>query len=447
MIGWRGPALAGLGLADATLLWWGGGGTPALQLMAVLAGAAAGSVALLWLALQRRFEHLPLWWVLGLALLLRIVAAQAMPLLEDDHYRYLWDGFRTATTLDPYRLPPLAYFGNPDLAPRWQDILGGINHPDIPTLYGPVLQGLFAAAYAIAPGKVGALQALLVVVDLACLALLVQQRVGTRWVLAYALHPLILKEAIASAHPDGLVALWLLLALVYWQRRGAARIGMRIDIRIGVRIGVLMALAVGTKVAALVVLPLFLIGRGWRAAACTAAAFSITLLALYLPFIAGGGSEGAGLLVFGTQWRFNPLLYRVVEVLLSPTSARAAAAVLIVLGVAYLAWRQRSAGTPPRAEQALLLLLLFSPVVNPWYWLWALGPALLARRLPLVAVAAAGALSYINTTVLKEAGWLASGGSFSVAWPITALQLLVLAVALYFSAASTRAATAPKPLV
>ena len=434
-VGWRGPALAGLGLADAAVLWWGSGGTPAQQLVAVLAAAAAGGAALLWVALERRFEQLPLWGVLGLALLLRVFAAQSTPLLEDDHYRYLWDGFRTATTLDPYRLAPSAYFGNTDLTPLWQDILGGINHPDIPTLYGPVLQGLFATAYAIAPGKVGALQALLVVIDLACLSLLVQQRVGTRWLLAYALHPLILKEAMASAHPDGLVALWLLLALVAWQRRHA------------LRIGVLLALAVGTKVAALVVLPLFLLGRGGRAAACIAAAFGIALLALYAPFIVAGGSEVTGLLAFGTQWRFNPLLYRVLEVMLSPSFARAAAAVLVVLGVALLAWQQHKANAMPRADQALLLLLLLAPVVNPWYWLWALGPAVWVARLPVVAMAAVGALAYLNTTVLKEAGWLANTGPFSVVWPITLLQLSVLASALYFSAASTRAATPPKPLV
>ena len=434
-VGWRGPALAGLGLVDAALLWWGSGGSAAQQLMAVLAAAVAGSAALLWLAWERRFEQTPLVWVFALALLLRIAAAQATPLLEDDYFRYLWDGFRTATTFDPYRLPPSAFFGNSDLAPLWQDILGGINHPDITSIYGPVLQGLFAAAHAIAPGKVGALQALLVAVDLACLGLLVQQRAGKRWLLAYALHPLILKEAIASAHPDGLVALWLLLALLAWQRRRA------------VCIGVLLALAMATKVAALVVLPLFLVGRGLRAAVCAAAAFSITLLALYLPMVAGGGSDAAGLWAFGTQWRFNPLLYRVVEVMLSPSSARAAAAALIVLGLAILARRQRSGKTRPRADSALLLLLLLSPVVNPWYWLWALGPAMMATRLAVVAVAAVGALPYINSTVLKEAGWLAAGGSFGVSWPITALQLLVLAGALYFSAASTRAATPPKPLV
>ena len=133
-------------MANALLLVWGGGdgGNSARQLTATLGGAALGSAALLWLAFDRRFERVSVLWILALALLLRVIAAFASPLLEDDHHRYLWDGWRSATALDPYRLPPSAWFGDGSLAQRWQDVLSAINHPDLPTIYGPLLQGLFA---------------------------------------------------------------------------------------------------------------------------------------------------------------------------------------------------------------------------------------------------------------------------------------------------------------
>ena len=63
-------------------------------------------------------------------------------------------------------------------------------------------------------------------------------RSGARWLLAYALHPMILKEAMVSAHPDGLVAVWLLLALLAWRRERLFFTGL------------LLGLAVATKVAA-----------------------------------------------------------------------------------------------------------------------------------------------------------------------------------------------------
>ena len=107
-IGWRGLALLMLGGLQAGLLVAGSGAAVATQLLVVLGAAGVGSLTLLWIASDSRFSRTPLWWIMGLALVLRLVAVQADPLLEDDHYRYLWDGHRTLTALDPYRLAPAA---------------------------------------------------------------------------------------------------------------------------------------------------------------------------------------------------------------------------------------------------------------------------------------------------------------------------------------------------
>ena len=244
----RAFGVAALGVGNAlTLVVGSRAAATDAELVATLAGALLGATALLWVALDDHFERSSLAWVFGLALLLRLIAVQATPLLEDDHHRYLWDGMRTATAFDPYRLPPSAFFGAPGLSPRWSDILSGINYPDIPTIYGPLLQWVFAAAHSLAPGRLGGVQALVLMGDMAVLALLARQQVGVRMLLLYALHPLVLKEAMASAHPDGLVAMWLLLALAAWQRGHA------------LWVGVALGLAVGTKVAALVLLPLLLL--------------------------------------------------------------------------------------------------------------------------------------------------------------------------------------------
>ena len=454
---WRVAGVSLLGLLNALLLVWGGaaGAGAGRQLAAVLAGAGAGAAALLWLALDAHFARVPRWWIVGLALVLRLIAMQASPLLEDDHFRYLWDGLRTATALDPYHLPPSAFFGAGELAPHWQRILSGINNPDVPTIYGPLLQWLFALAYEIAPGRVGAIQGLLLLADMATLALLMRQGVGRRWLLAYALHPLILKEAMASAHPDGLVALLLLLALLAWQQRRA------------VAVGVMLGLAVGTKVAALVVLPLLLLGpagpvgpisdgpaRRWLStgrrvawAARAGAGFLATLAALYLPFIVAGGSDLAALGIFGSQWRFNPLLYRVLEAALPAPAARASAALLLAVGIGAIVWRWRrgshSAQGPalPPLDAVLVLLLLLSPVVNAWYWLWALALSVYAGRAWVAVAGVSAALAYLNTTVILEAAvWPLPAASppFAVFWPLALVQLLVLAAAIGVDRARAR---------
>jgi alpha-1,6-mannosyltransferase len=419
--------LATLGVANALLLLWGGAqeGSNTPQLLATIGGAALGSAALLWLAFDQRFERVSLVGVFTVALLLRVIAGFASPLLEDDHHRYLWDGWRSATALDAYHLPPAAWFGDASLHPRWQDVLSAINHPELPTIYGPVLQALFAIGHLIAPMQLWPLQGLLLAADLLLLWLLARQGVGTRWLLAYAMHPLVLKEAMASAHPDALVALFLLLTLVAWQRGRA------------VAVGVWLGVAVATKVAALVVLPLLLWAptRGRQAAAAWAlgvvvsCALSTTLL--YLPFVTEGRSDAAALAIFGTSWRFNPLLYRIVEAALPAAAARPAAALLLAAGLAILAWRwrQRLRCEPqalPPLDAALVLLLLLSPVVNPWYWLWPLALAVWMRRASVVAIAAVSGLSYLNSSVLAP---LAEMPAFVVPLPLALVQVLVFAAA------------------
>ena len=424
--------MGALGGLQSIVLVWGSGAPTAVQLIAVLAAAALGGLALLWIAFDSRFAQTPLAWVIGLAFVLRLIAVQADPLLEDDHYRYLWDGMRTVQHFDPYRFAPSAFFGANDLAPQWQDILSSINNPTVPTLYGPVLEALFALAHLLAPGRVGAIQGLVLLADLGCIALLARLGVGARWLLAYALHPMILKEAMAGAHPDGLVALWLLLALLAWRRE---RMWLT---------GVLLGLAVATKVAALVVVPLFLLGpqrttalsASWRASSAVALGFVVTIGTAYLPFLAAGGSDVVGLHTFAAQWRFNPLLYRVIEAGAPGGMARPVAALAIAAGMLALLWRWRcpsrgtgSAGRDavmPPVDTVFLLLLLLAPVVNPWYALWALGPAIAAGR-PLVPVmGCVGVLAYLNGSVLREAGWLAAKEPivpYGVSWPVALIQV------------------------
>jgi hypothetical protein len=450
-----GAALAALGAASVLLLVWGSAapGNAARELGAVLAAACLGGAAVGWVVLDARFGRWHMGWALALGLVLRLIAVQAWPLLEDDHHRYLWDGLRTATALDPYRLPPSAFFGEPGLAPLWQDTLSGINNPDIPTIYGPVLQWLFALAHQIAPGRVGALQGLLLVADMAVLGVLAWQGVGSRALLVYALHPLVLKEAMASAHPDGLVALWLLLALVAWQRERA------------LWLGVLLGLAVCTKVAALVVLPLLMLAPDagmrrtcarWMWPGCILLGLVATIAALYAPFVWAGGSDATALAVFGSAWRFNPLLYRGIELLLPALLVRPVAALVIVLGMAILAWRwqrQRALGgmraTPP-LDIAFWLLLLLSPVVNPWYLLWGVALSARSGRLGLAAAGATTTLACCNSTVLAEAGisaLAATAWPYAVPWPLAAVQGAALLAGgwVSLSAATPRATRAGWP--
>ena len=405
---WRSWSLLALSLAQATCFILASEKSNEVQLAAVLIAACLGAITLLWIVSEREFEQLPLAFVFLAALLLRLIAAQASPLLEDDHYRYLWDGMRMVSGFDPYRHAPAFYFSATELTESWHAILSGINNPHLPTIYGPALQWLFALAYVIAPGKIGALQALLIGIDLACLLTLLKAGVNTRWLLVYALHPLILKEGIASAHPDGLLGLFLLLAFIALRHRYS------------VFAGLLLGAAVATKISAVVVLVLL----PWFSAPMRriALGFVLSLMLLYGPFLLNSGSDFFSLSVFAQSWRFNPLIFRFVELISNASLARPIGGLCVICLVFVMAWNANRTRQSPWQywDLAVLALLSFSPVVNPWYWLWVLPLAILSKRITVPTMALVTSLAYLNSAVLSNAP------DFYVGWPITLVQVVVL---------------------
>src|SRR5690606_20873583 len=109
-------------------------------------------------------------WSYGI--LFRAIGFVSPPVLEDDFYRFLWDGRMFAISGTPYGKAPADFFEEPGLGERFEWILNGINHAELPTVYGPVCELAFLAAYLIAPGRLWPLKLMLIVADLAAIALL-----------------------------------------------------------------------------------------------------------------------------------------------------------------------------------------------------------------------------------------------------------------------------------
>ncbi len=119
-----------------------------------------GSYALLWIVLtafafhQRLRNFFPantpprfiIGLILAIALLTRLtIVFTTNPILSDDIYRYVHDGSVTALGHDPYQFAPNRY---PEPATPYTHL---INHPDLPTIYLPASQYVFAALWKISP--------------------------------------------------------------------------------------------------------------------------------------------------------------------------------------------------------------------------------------------------------------------------------------------------------
>jgi len=397
------------------------------QLASVMLASLLGALIAIRVFRSPHFDQLGFWPIFGLALGLHLLALLGKPLLEDDYYRYLWDAFRFASDGTPYRAAPSAYFTDATVPPVFQEILNFINYPEIPTIYGPVLQVLFLAGYAIAPGSVTPLQVLNAGITLTTLILLARCGAKPRWLLLYAISPLVLKEAVMTTHPDALTGL---LAL------GAFAVGGPFSAYFA---GSLLGLAVASKVSVSILLPFLWFRGGIRAVAAAA----ITLIACYVPFYCLAGSDMPTLSQFAQNWRFNPLFYAALDWLAGPTAGRLIAAASIVTIAATLYWHDARAEVNrpriPPTDYALGALLLFSPVVNPWYLLWLLPFAVLRPSRTAWTATFLLPLSYWNGT-----NWnLGSAHEFDMPLAVTLIELSALAIAAWFDHAKPMHSTPP----
>lgn len=397
-------------------------GDLAARLEAALALLAVGFAALTWCAVRaeasrgeeaegegarRRVGLL----VLGGAAVLRLLLLPLPPTLSDDVLRYVWDGRVVAAGENPYLLPPEA----PELAPLRDDLWQRLPHKEVPTVYPPLALALFAAAAAL-PAPVLALKAALAGFDLVTCALLLAlaRRLGvpeTR-VLWYAWNPLVVLEVAGMGHVDALGVAGAVAAV-------AALLAAR-----PVWAGLAAAGGALAKLAPLAALPAWTRAAGRRRRFAAVALGGV--LAGLVPVVWATGGAPPGLVTYGVSWEFNGPLFEPLWRLLDAVGADAWSARVVdrlkawsghhemwnrvypylyaqflakvVLGLGMLAvvvrsWRDRR---PASATGRLFGgLLVLSATVYPWYLLWVLPFAALARHTGWLALSALALVSYL----------------------------------------------------
>ncbi len=363
-------------------------------------------------------QRLP--WVILLGLFLRLAMFFSSPVLEDDYYRYLWDGAVTAHGFDPYRFSPRQVregraSGIPPglraLADEAGPILEGINYPWLRTLYPPLAQAGFALAHQVSPWRLWPWRLILLLADLATLFLLL--RIVRAWhlplngIALYWLNPLLIKEIYNSAHMDILLLPFLLGALVwFWEGRriyGALCLG----------------LAAGVKLWPVVLLPLFLRSlpgtpRRWLAPGLLCL---LLLAAAIAPMARAGLDREAGLTAYAGSWEMNDGLFMLVAwgagallktAWLSAGTAQAVARVAVAASVLFAAlWfsREKASSLPALARRALMVtavLFFLSPTQFPWYYVWMMPWLALAPCLPLWLLTALLPLYYTRFCFVSQ---------------------------------------------
>ncbi|MFN7971867.1 MAG: hypothetical protein U0166_05895 [Acidobacteriota bacterium] len=381
-----------------------------VALLSALAMAIAAYLAIVPVLLRAAPAAAPRRILVGAALLARTTLLPATPSLSDDVYRYLWDGRMLREGINPYRYAPgdeaLERFRDP----AWQRI----NYPELPTIYPPAAQILFAAASPFGlPGLKLAMAAGEGLLVLGIRALLRERGLPEHLVLVYALHPLPIVEVFHSGHLEAVPVAGLCWALVFASR---GRPGTS---------GAFWGAAIVAKF-----FPLCLVPQALRTLRVRGGlAIAAVVASLYAPFLGAGRNVFRSLWEYGTRWRwydsiFGLILWTTGKLHLGEAAqavvARLDAAtygtairepVRALYAIAYdgfvaraidglafaavlaIVFRRRLA-LHDAALAAGAAFVLLTPSLHPWYMLWVLPWLCLRFSWGLAVLGALVPLSY-----------------------------------------------------
>jgi alpha-1,6-mannosyltransferase len=380
-----------IGILTAALISWQSRSAYSENVWLFLLAACVMFVASL--VAWRSLQHIR--GIVLLTVLMHGIALFGTPLFEDDYHRYLWDGYVTNEIASPYGVAPEQFFDDPRVAADMQATLSGVNHPEIPTIYGPAAQSVFAIAAAIDRGNEQLLRGIFAFLHIVLLTLLVRRVPHRNWWL-YVLNPLVYKEVALTGHFDFLIGfgLALMLTAAHRQRWFAA--------------GSWLALAVCSKLVAVVALVVVaavlwpmtharlsrpLRHFQWREGLVFGGALIAVCVLFYAPFLRAGATDLLGFSSFATQWQFNAGVYQLLLSIFAPTTLRwflaicgIALSILVYLKTSDVNTKPtHSAACDPVYSHALgitallAFILIMGPVLNPWYCLWLMPLVLLEK--------------------------------------------------------------------
>ncbi len=346
----------------------------------------------------------------------RVLFLFSTPILENDFHRYFWDGAVLANGINPYEHSPKEAVEDggseklKELKSLYGDTLEKINHPHVKTIYPPVAEFFFAVSYKISPMSLTGWRIMLIVFDLATLALLFASlkklNIPLQSSLIYWWNPLLAKEIFNSVHMD-VLALPFVLGAILLFLCGRKRLWT-----------LALSLAVGVKLWPALLFGVFLKPiREKRETLLQTLVFAAALLIILLPTFAFKLDSASGIVAYGKSWQNNSPFFAtillvwefVLEALgIHPGHAqmhsRAGIIMLLFGWKFYVAFASGSFGIHRKALLIIGGAFLLSPAQFPWYYTWLLPFLCIAPSPGFLALTALLPLYYLQYYFPSPAG-------------------------------------------
>ena len=315
-------------------------------------------IVLCWQIFLLKISQRYVYSFLTAIIIIRILFIPVHPVGSDDYYRYLWDGKVQANGINPYAYAPdakeLTHLHS-DIIPKY------VNHADMKTLYPPLTEILFYISYLISGENYLGLKFLLLCFDLMTIygIYLILKKLNTdkKYILLYALSPLPIFQFFVDAHADGFGLVFIIFAIFFYLDKKKILSYILIGISICIKpIGLLfIPLLLFTEKSLIerikiILIPLFI---------CTA---------MYIPYIFTG-SPFQALIKFTENWNFNGIVFDILNSFMHNNQK-----VRLICGIIYflifLIILFSKKNLLVKIYLSIFLLLIFSPVVHPWYVSW-----------------------------------------------------------------------------
>jgi len=379
--------------------------TPFFTFLVLYITAGLFFLLAVYLVVRNRANAVRPFAILIVGAAMRLFVLPSTPILEDDFYRYLWDGAVTATAINPYRFAPRnVILGKGDypkeldtLARQSNGIINKFNYPEIRTIYPPVAQGVFALSYMIKPWSIPVFRAVVLSFDCVTagllLLILARLKLPIVWIIIYWWNPLVVKELVNACHMD-VVALAPIAAALYSLIRKKPLIATGCIVVAG----------------AVKLWPIVFLLLLWRSLISgplkdhKALSFAVVLTAVMtLPMVswvlAGQIGADSGFITYSRTWQNNDANFRLLHLALSELTylvggniyqtnfyTRELVVLIYLVILALLCYRPSKDAREliRKFGLATTTLFLLSPTQFPWYYLWIVPFLTIAPFWPLL---------------------------------------------------------------
>ncbi len=340
-------------------------------------------------------------WIVFTGLFARLILIPSSPILEDDFYRYMWDGAITASGFNPYVYSPQDVIDkNPEvpekilkLADESGNVIEKINHPKIKTLYPTLSQIVFGISYILFPWSVTGWKFLMLMGDIFLLFFLIkilrELKLPISFVAIYWLNPIVLHEFFNTGHYDLFALLFTAIAIYYYLKNEF------------VTSSITLALAVGFKLWPILIFPIFLrrlTNQKWKLVS-SVFAFSIFVIAIFIPVLRAGFDQNTGFTKYAANWINNAAFYTILKesIDLFTTTFKiyyvcadcvARWITIGIISIALLLLIKKPAKDNLNLVDKILIIIavsfLVSPTQFPWYLTWMILPLVFNPKFSLL---------------------------------------------------------------